>query len=170
MIHKLTKLTYQYETSLKYFLYLLIPVFITLVLVFFTKSYKDKISDKVFDVNYDNLKIFVQPEEVSDVKLIDEGLISDILNSLSLEIPYTQPNRKNKTKTLRKTNKKEPPIYKVKFIYIGVGKKYVLIGNKLLTEGDVISENEKIIKIERNKILLEGSWGKRWIYLINVQK
>ncbi|RMA97536.1 hypothetical protein [Hydrogenothermus marinus] len=58
------------------------------------------------------------------------------------------------------------PNYKISFIYIGVNKKYVLINGKLFTEGDFISNQEKIIKIEKDRILLEGEWGKRWIYII----
>ena len=166
----INKLAYQYKTSPRYFLYLLIPIFIIFVIVFFTKSYKGKMVGKVFYVNYDNLKVSIQPMKVPDVKFINEDLISIILDSISLKLLYIQPNQKNKITTLEKVHEKEPPIYKVKFIYIGVGKKYVLIGNKLLTEGDITSENEKIIKIEKDKILLEGIWGRRWIYLINIQK
>ncbi|HIE59557.1 MAG TPA: hypothetical protein EYH43_04955 [Persephonella sp.] len=180
MIDKLTidKLTYEYKTSSRYFLFLLIPIFIIFVFVLSIEYYKDVIANRIFGVNYDNLKVPIQLKKVSDMKFIDEGLINNILDNISAKLLYIQ----NETTTLKETKKKEalkykkplkykePPKYKIKFIYMGVGKKYALIGNKLLTEGDITSENEKVIKIEKNKILLQGNWGRRWIYLINVQK
>ncbi len=60
-----------------------------------------------------------------------------------------------------------PPKYKLTFIYIGVRDRYVIINGRILKEGDMVSAEEKIIKIDRRAVLLSGKWGERWIRLLD---
>ena len=48
-------------------------------------------------------------------------------------------------------------------VYIGVNKKFVVINDKLLTEGDAISDKEYILLIKEDGVLLDGAWGRRWL-------
>ena len=77
------------------------------------------------------------------------------------------PFEENKKISIVSPQKKEetPPVYKISLIYIRDGKKYVIINNKILTEGSKISDKEYIVKIEEDGVLLNGYWGARWIKL-----
>ena len=59
--------------------------------------------------------------------------------------------------------KQPPPLYNIDMVYIGVNKKFVVINDKLLTEGDAISDKEYILLIKEDGVLLDGAWGRRWL-------
>ena len=163
------KFIYEYKTSSKYFLYLFVPAVIFVVLVYSMKFYKNIVINQILGLGEDILNVSAQIEKIPDINLASESFIDTVLSKLPIKT-YTDTSRQIKPTDTGKPKQKKPPTYKIKFIYIGAEKRYVLIGNKLLMEGDTTSENEKIVRIEQDKVLLEGAWGKRWIYLINTQK
>lgn len=74
------------------------------------------------------------------------------------------PPLKNKFNIQKANIKKQPPpFYNIDMIYMGVNKKFVVINNKLLTEGDFISDKEYVFLIKEDRVLLDGAWGKRWL-------
>ncbi len=61
---------------------------------------------------------------------------------------------------------KEIP-HKLSFIYVGVNKKFVEIDGNFYSEGDFISQGEKIVRIEKDKVLIDVSGRKKWLYILD---
>ncbi|RLJ70129.1 hypothetical protein BCF55_0393 [Hydrogenivirga caldilitoris] len=57
----------------------------------------------------------------------------------------------------------QPPQYTLSFTYVGEKKKYAIINDTLVKEGDMLSMEERVVKITREGVLLSGKWGKRWL-------
>lgn len=57
-----------------------------------------------------------------------------------------------------------PPKLRVTTIVISKERVAVIEG-RLFKEGDVIHSGERIVKITRDGVLLEGRWGRRWVYI-----
>jgi len=57
--------------------------------------------------------------------------------------------------------------HKVSFIYVGVNKKFVEIDGNFYSEGDFISQGEKIVRIEKDKVLIDISGRKKWLYILD---
>ena len=60
----------------------------------------------------------------------------------------------------------KPPQYRVTFTFVGAVRSFAIIDGRLFREGDMVSENEKIVKIKRDGVLLSGKWGERWIKIL----
>lgn len=163
---------YEYKIPLKYFLILISPVIISFLTVFFLSKYKQSLVENIWDIAKEKIKMDVKIYKVPKIEFLSEKSVEEILENIIMNTYISKEDKGFSIKKIfsKNENKKKLPDYEIQFIYIGAQDKYVLINNKLYKEGDSISRNEKIIKIEKNRILLEGVWGKRWIYLINVNK
>ncbi len=106
-----------------------------------------------------NLNYSLKIPEI-DFKIRKSPKIYQETVSSLLEIkPYKAPLQMDRPANI---NKNPAPSYKISFIYIGKNK-YVIINNKLWSEGDTLPSGEKILRITRNGILVTGKWGERWI-------
>ncbi|WP_457644357.1 hypothetical protein [Persephonella sp.] len=135
------------------FLPLIVPI-----LPFLFKDYVDKTADSIIHsqfspqlqlvVNYPEILISYRKPEHIDLKQLEKSI--DIT-------PYRE-------KIITEKKIKEPaPSYRITFIYIGINKRFVMINGKLYRENDRISKDERIKKIEKDRVLLTGKWGERWI-------
>ncbi len=61
---------------------------------------------------------------------------------------------------------KKPRVLKLTFIYIGKNKKFAEINGELYTEGSKISPTIKIVRIERNRVLIEELGRKKWLQFL----
>ncbi|WP_022851319.1 hypothetical protein [Limisalsivibrio acetivorans] len=57
------------------------------------------------------------------------------------------------------------PGYKLSSVFIGMDKKFAIIDGGIYRQGEDISDNETIIELDEGRILLDGLWGQRWIYV-----
>ena len=84
-----------------------------------------------------------------------------------LYIPPKVVKRKEERESPVEAKEEEkPPSYKVTFTYVGAVRSFAIIDGRLFKEGDMVSENEKIVKIKRDGVLLSGKWGERWIKIL----
>ena len=141
----------------RYILLLLIPIIIPVLPLFF-KDYIDRtVGDLINRYVEPHFKLEINYPEIN-LSYKDKMRINTAFIKNSLDVhPYKQEI------TSDKKIKEPPPEYKVNFIYIGINKKFVMINGKLFRENDRISKDERIIKIEKDRILLKGKWGERWI-------
>lgn len=58
-----------------------------------------------------------------------------------------------------------PPRAIVSAVMNGKFKKCAVVNGRLVNLGDIVSENIRLTAVEDSRILLEGTWGKRWYYV-----
>ena len=95
--------------------------------------------------------------------------LADIKNAVNLLYLPPPPQVTRVEEPAQETSQKppeKPPEYTVIFTYVGLLKSYAIINGRLLKEGDMVSNEERIIKIKRDGVLLSGRWGKRWIKVL----
>lgn len=78
---------------------------------------------------------------------------------------YTQFSETARASPDTQITEDTPPRYKVSSILKGEDRTFAVINGKIYRQGDKISENEEIARIEVRRILLRGKWGERWIYV-----
>ncbi len=138
-------------------LLLVLPLIFPVLPVFLKGNLEDSLNKIIYSHLEPQFKLIIEyPEVEPDYKQVKSINISLIEKSLDI-VPY-------KEETISEKKIKEPPPdYKIRFIYIGINKKFVMINGKLYRENDRISKDERIKKIEKDRILLTGKWGERWI-------
>ncbi len=141
--------------TVKEYILLSLPIIIAIFLYTLFSSYLER---AIYKIAEDNLNYSPEiPQIPSIVRIKTEG--EQTLISLIEVRPYTAPKIEEKTKTVEKA---PPPTYRISFIYIGKHK-YVIIDNKLWSEGDTLPYGEKILRITKDGVLVTGKWGERWI-------
>lgn len=65
----------------------------------------------------------------------------------------------------QKEQEKPPPSYTLSFVFLGPEGNYAIINGKVFREGDRVSPDERIVKITKEGVVLEGRWGRRWLYI-----
>ncbi|WP_029522179.1 hypothetical protein [Persephonella sp. KM09-Lau-8] len=141
--------------TVKEYILLSLPIIIAIFLYILFPSYLER---AIYKIAEDNLNYSPEiPKIPSIVRIKTEG--EQTLISLIEVRPYTAPKIEEKTKTVEKA---PPPTYRISFIYIGKHK-YVIIDNKLWSEGDTLPYGEKILRITKDGVLVTGKWGERWI-------
>ena len=80
--------------------------------------------------------------------------------------PKVVIKKEERESTVEAKKEEKPPSYKVTFTYVGAVRSFAIIDGRLFREGDMVSENERIIKIKRDGVLLSGKWGERWIKIL----
>ncbi len=60
---------------------------------------------------------------------------------------------------------KPPPSYTLSFVFLGPEGNYAIINGRVFKEGDRVSPDERIVKITKEGVVLEGRWGRRWLYI-----
>ncbi|SNZ02884.1 Type II secretion system protein B [Persephonella hydrogeniphila] len=137
---------------------LIILVSPLIVGIFVYIFFSNLVREKVIDIWSDYFEYRPQIAEIHFKKKENEFKIDmTLLDSLISVKPFSIPEIRKK-----ETLEKPPPEYKISFIYIGKNR-YVIINNRLYKEGDRISPDEKIVRITKDGILLNGKWGERWI-------
>jgi len=144
----------------KELLYLILPLAISLLIGVYTSNFIQDFASRKIEDYTSSMKIgikiptgirrFVQRRE-----FYYESEILNALDAIDLRIP------KQKTRE----NLPPPPKYELTFIYIGMKGRYAIINGLIVKEGDYLSSEERVVKIEKDRVLLDGKWGKRWIYL-----
>ncbi len=116
----------------------------------------------------DQMESYLSVEEgketvrIPDLHFIRSQLVEEALSVLSyIPIKFNAEGDKHTEEKI--TGK--PPQYKLTFTYTGSKKRYTIINGMLFKEGDMVSPDERIIKITREGVLLSGKWGKRWLYI-----
>ena len=129
---------------------LILGVFIFVLLNSFVKQ-------KIINYWRDPLNYYPEVVDFEFKEKKEKKVDIDLLQSLLYVRPYTVKKDEKK-----KIPRKPPPQYKISFIYIGKNR-YTIINGRLYREGDMISPDEKIVRISKNGVLLKGKWGERWI-------
>lgn len=163
--------TYYLKISYKQLFLIIVPYFLIAVSIFSANFIVDKIKNNLGILINIKFEKFTSFTSIPEIKPIETKDIIGIVDKLNIKIESKVKNKETEPQVMqhKKTNG-NPPSYTIKLIYIGSYKKYVVINDKLLIEGSKISENEKIVKIEKDRILLDGKWGKRWIYIMKEGK
>ena len=109
----------------------------------------------------DNLEYDIQVPQIY-LSIYEKRTRENPIVSMLLDVkPYKAP--KQQENLAGTDNTKSPaPTYDISFIYIGKHR-YVIIDNKLWSEGDTLPYGEKILRITKDGILVTGKWGERWI-------
>jgi len=60
-----------------------------------------------------------------------------------------------------------PPIpqNRLTTVFIGSSRRYAVIDDKIIKIGDKVNESETLKAIEPGRVLLDGKWGARWLYV-----
>ncbi|EDP73298.1 hypothetical protein [Hydrogenivirga sp. 128-5-R1-1] len=162
--------------SPKKLLYLILPVLIAFIFLFlFAQDLVEGLEKRfllyksiiIANINFDIPNVqFIEnkpPNKNLWIKTIFDAFIlvpfRKNLNKGSLPPPI------RKKLTIPKVDRKKqpPPIYHISMVYIGANKKFVVINNRLLMEGDFVSDKEYIVLIKNDGVLLDGAWGRRWL-------
>ncbi len=80
--------------------------------------------------------------------------------------PKVVRKKEERERSVEAKKEEKPPSYKVTFTYVGAVRSFAIIDGRLFREGDMVSENERIIKINRDGVLLSGKRGERWIKIL----
>jgi len=117
------------------------------------------VKEKISEIWSDYFEYRPQITEIGFRKEQKEYRIDlSLISSLIFVKPFSVPQQVQQ----REKPEEPPPQYKISFIYIGKNR-YAIIDKKLFKEGDRISPDEKIVRITKDGILLNGKWGERWI-------
>ncbi|MGD9809139.1 MAG: hypothetical protein AB7E76_06115 [Deferribacterales bacterium] len=57
------------------------------------------------------------------------------------------------------------PQYTLSTVFIGKAKRFAVLNEKVIRIGDTLDSGESVSAIEDGKVLLEGRWGTRWIFV-----
>lgn len=165
----------KFYLSSKNILLLVSPVIIfTILLTFFSQEII-----KIFEKNFSSHKKIIKSRisfTLPKIYFIEKKhpnknlWIETIFEAFTL-VPFKENTNKGFVPPVRKKldipkiniKKQPPPLYNIDMVYIGVNKKFVVINDKLLTEGDAISDKEYILLIKEDGVLLDGAWGRRWL-------
>jgi len=110
-------------------------------------------------------KEFTQLPDFQIVEFMTDEKAFDYVSYLYIP-PKVVEKVEERAGTDEKKQEEQPPSYRVTFTYVGALRSFAIIDGKLFREGDMVSENEKIVKINRDGVLLSGKWGERWIKIL----
>ena len=144
----------------KELLYIVSPIILFILVSIYTSNFLQNLAtQKIGGYTFPLKSAFkVSPKVKKLVKrkhLYNEEEILASLDAIDLKISKAE---------LQKSTS-PPPKYKLTFIYIGTKGRYAIINGVIMREGGPVSSEEKVVKIEKDRVLLDGKWGKRWIYL-----
>ncbi|ADD67147.1 hypothetical protein Dacet_0347 [Denitrovibrio acetiphilus DSM 12809] len=57
------------------------------------------------------------------------------------------------------------PRYDVSSVFIGTSRRYAVIDGRIYVTGDKLESGEHVSAILKGKVLLQGHWGDRWLYV-----
>ncbi len=95
--------------------------------------------------------------EVKEIALSPE--VFEVLSEVKLKRGKVQKQ------VAEKKEVKAPPSYRLSFTYVGPKSRYAIINGRLVKEGEMLSEEERVIRITRKGVLLSGRWGRRWLWV-----
>ncbi len=144
------------KLTVREYILLSLPIIVAILFYILFSSNFEKI---IYKVAEGNLNYMPEVPEIPSVIRTTETEDKSTLISLLEVRPYTAPKIEEKPKTVEKA---PPPTYRISFIYLGK-RRYVIIDNKLWSEGDTLPYGEKILRITKDGILVTGKWGERWI-------
>jgi len=144
----------------KELLYIVSPIILFFILSIYVSNFiQDFISKKVQSYTSSlklEIKMPLEVEKFVEKKhLYNEEEILSSLDVVDLKISKGEAQK----------NIAPPPKYELTFIYIGTKERYAIINGVIVKEGDPVSGEERVVRIEKDRVLLDGRWGKRWIYL-----
>ncbi len=153
--------------SKKHMLMLVLP-FILIFAVFFFKAFF--VQNIIDYINFNYLsKYSVTDEYVRFLSLNFPKEKKINISEIASLIPVKQ--LETATITAKREMKKEKDIkeksHKLTFIYIGTEKKFAEIDGNLFLEGDYISQGEKLVRIEKDRVLIDILGRKKWLYILN---
>lgn len=110
-----------------------------------------------------SLSSAVKPERFSLSTYDENRFFSSFDNTLVYEkLSDTLKAEKLKEGTDEQSS---PPVYKISSILVGDGKALAVIDGKIYRKNHKVSENEYIKHIDARKILFDGKWGERWVFV-----
>ena len=78
-------------------------------------------------------------------------------------------NMKQSRQTAKSANKGEvippAPNYTLSTIFIGNSKRFAVLNDRVVRIGDTLESGESVSAIEDGRVLLDGLWGNRWIFV-----
>ncbi len=103
-----------------------------------------------------------EPVYIPDFQVVDIG---DVLKEARVLAEIKVVTREEEDLYEEEDKALEPPNYRLTFTFVGK-RRYAIIDGNLYREGDKL-KYERLIKVEKNRVLLDGRWGKRWVYLLD---
>ncbi len=152
----------------KHMLMLILPLLLLVVLFIFKSQIVENFVN-YFELNYlSKYRISDEFIRYSSVQLPKEKKIN--IQEIVAVIPVSKVRlakgfTPEKIPEERKQIKETP--YKLSFIYVGENKKFVEINGRFYSEGDYISQGKKIVRIEKNKVLIDILGRKKWLFILN---
>lgn len=158
------------------FLKVIIPLLLP-VLIFFSRGFINSLLEKsIVDKNFrtdlgvdavvpEHTKLFFLKILTDEIEPVEKFDISKYKDSEFMKFAAKSiVEEKNSDNTEEEIDIGNPPEYEPSSIYVGKSYKFVTLDGDVYREGQTVHE-EKILKIERDKILLSGPWGKRWVFV-----
>ncbi len=141
----------------RYHLLLLIPPVVSLALAYFFSEFLVSLAKDLLLPSTG--KGFAS---LPDFEVKRERMETEVMDYLALlKVEERIPARVQIEK-----DKEEPPAYSVSFTYVGPKRGYAIINGALVKEGDRLPSGEGVVKITKEGVLLEGRWGRRWVYIL----
>ncbi len=123
-------------------------------------------------VRYFNLN-FLNRYSISDeyirylsIKFPEEKKINILEIAQMIPISANQENRVITVRNIEGTKIISVKKHFLSFIYLGSKKKFAEIDGNLFLEGDMISPNEKLVRIEKDRVLIISFGRKKWLYIL----
>jgi hypothetical protein len=154
------------QLSKKHLIIIVAPFFIVIAVIFFKTTFVENFIS-YFNTNY-LLKYTITDEYIKFLSLDIQKEEKIDLNKIVSLIPVPKPKIASQVPPSKKvtiTQKQEQ--HHLNFTYIGENKKFAEIDGNLFEEGDFISPNAKLVRIEKDKVLIDISGRKKWLYILN---
>ena len=106
--------------------------------------------------------------QLPDFQFVDYTMDSrafDYVGYLYIPLPRVIVKEEKEIEPIEEKQEKPPP-YRVSFTFVGAIRSFAIIDGRLFKEGDMVSKDEKIVKIMRDGVLLSGKWGRRWLRIL----
>lgn len=122
---------------------------------------------KIFNFNNENIPRIVERKPETAIAVRNPMTVShpkqqEEYPKTSLAAMAPLPVITEKSEETKKAN--EPPAKEVSFILLQRDRGMAIIDGKFVREGDVIA-HQKIVKIEKNRVLLKDGTGETWLKL-----
>ena len=140
--------------------------------MFFSKTVKE--SDDIFKVELGGTSAKFASALIKERKLalgeaVDySGYLSGSFIS-KLDNDYQSPVQETE-KTVAETVE-EPvdigsaPAFRVSSVFMGKTRRFAVINDTVFKPDEVLESGETIVEIDEGRVLLDGKWGRRWLYV-----
>lgn len=94
------------------------------------------------------------------------------INFLNSQLNHVEKNDRIKksagaeiTAASDKNKETEASEYSLSSVFIGKKQRFAVINDKIVKNGEILENGETVVRIEESRVLLNGRWGERWLFV-----